>query len=69
MALGKLAGKKGGKARWAGVPKAERKKLARKAARARWKQPQSASARNTLLLRGLENVTKDGSGGVVVQPG
>ena len=38
VALGKLGGPKGGKARWVGVSKAKRKVLAQKAARARWKQ-------------------------------
>jgi hypothetical protein len=36
VALGKLGGPKGGKARWKGVSKAKRKELASKAARARW---------------------------------
>jgi len=36
VALGKLGGLKGGKARWKGVPKTERRKLARNAAHARW---------------------------------
>ena len=36
VALGKLGGKKGGKARWANVPEKKRTALARKAARARW---------------------------------
>lgn len=39
VALGKLGGPKGGKARWKGVSKAERQKIARKAAAARWKGP------------------------------
>jgi hypothetical protein len=38
VALGRKGGLKGGKARWVGVSKAKRKVLARKAARARWKQ-------------------------------
>jgi hypothetical protein len=33
---GKIGGPKGGKARWEGVPAEERRKLARKAAVARW---------------------------------
>ena len=36
VALGKLGGPKGGKARWKGVPAKKRKELARKAAKARW---------------------------------
>ncbi len=36
VALGRKGGKKGGKARWKGVPPEERQRLARKAARARW---------------------------------
>jgi hypothetical protein len=36
VALGRKGGLKGGKARWKGVSKTERKKLASKAARARW---------------------------------
>ncbi len=36
VALGKLGGPKGGKARWKGVPKKERSEIARKAARTRW---------------------------------
>jgi hypothetical protein len=38
VALGKLGGKKGGKARAANLTKAERKRIAEKAARARWKR-------------------------------
>ncbi len=37
VALGRKGGLKGGKNRWKGVTKAERKKLASRAARARWK--------------------------------
>jgi hypothetical protein len=36
VALGKLGGPKGGKARWKGVPKKKRSEIAQKAARARW---------------------------------
>jgi len=36
VALGKLGGPKGGKARWKGVSKKKRTELARKAVRARW---------------------------------
>ena len=36
VALGKLGGPKGGKARWKGVSKKKRSEVARKAARARW---------------------------------
>lgn len=41
VALGKLGGKKGGKARWQGVSKRQRSEIARKAVAARWarKQP------------------------------
>jgi hypothetical protein len=39
VALGKLGGPKGGKARWKGVSKKERSVIARKAANARWKKP------------------------------
>jgi hypothetical protein len=38
VALGKLGGKKGGRARWKGVSKKERSKLARSAALHRWKR-------------------------------
>ena len=38
VALGKLGGKKGGKARWKGVSKAKRREIATKAAEARWKK-------------------------------
>jgi hypothetical protein len=41
VALGKLGGKKGGKARWKGISKKERAKLASRAARARWKHQPS----------------------------
>jgi hypothetical protein len=37
VALGKLGGAKGGKARWEGVSKKKRSEIARKAAKARWK--------------------------------
>jgi hypothetical protein len=36
VALGKLGGPKGGKARWKGVPKKKRSEIARKAAHTRW---------------------------------
>lgn len=36
VALGKLGGPKGGKARWKGVSKKQRSEIARKAAKARW---------------------------------
>jgi hypothetical protein len=36
VALGKLGGPKGGKARWKGVSKKKRSEIARKAAKARW---------------------------------
>jgi hypothetical protein len=38
VALGRKGGKRGGKARWEGVSKAERTELARKAVEARWKK-------------------------------
>lgn len=38
VALGKLGGLVGGKARWKGVSKKERRKIASKAARARWRK-------------------------------
>lgn len=38
VALGKLGGPKGGKARWKGVSKKRRSEIARKAATARWKK-------------------------------
>lgn len=38
VALGKLGGPKGGKARWEGVPAKKRSELARKAAFTRWKK-------------------------------
>ncbi len=38
VALAKLGSKKGGKARWAGIPAEERSKILRKAALARWKK-------------------------------
>jgi hypothetical protein len=41
VALGRKGGLKGGKARWKGVSKAQRTKLARKAAKARWGSPKS----------------------------
>jgi hypothetical protein len=41
VALGKLGGKKGGKARWKGISKKERTKLTSRAARARWKHQPS----------------------------
>jgi hypothetical protein len=37
VALGRKGGLKGGKARWKGVSKKKRSELARKAAKARWK--------------------------------
>jgi len=37
VALGRKGGLKGGKARWANVPERKRSELARKAARARWR--------------------------------
>ena len=37
VALGRRGGKVGGKNRWKGVPKKERKRLAQEAAKARWK--------------------------------
>lgn len=36
VALGRLGGLKGGKARWKGTTKKDRSKITRKAARARW---------------------------------
>jgi hypothetical protein len=39
VALGKLGGPKGGKARWKGVSRKKRSELARKAADARWQKP------------------------------
>ena len=41
VALGKLGGPKGGKARWKGVSKARRTKLAQKAANSRWRKRRS----------------------------
>jgi len=38
VALAKLGSKKGGKARWKGVPPEERRKIARRAALARWRK-------------------------------
>jgi hypothetical protein len=38
VALGKLGGLKGGKARWKGISKKKRSEVARKAALARWKK-------------------------------
>ena len=38
VALGRKGGKRGGKARWEGVPSGERSELARKAVQARWKK-------------------------------
>jgi hypothetical protein len=40
VALGKLGGKKGGKARAAKMTPEERRESARKAAQARWKKPE-----------------------------
>jgi hypothetical protein len=40
VALGRLGGLKGGKARWRGIPKKKRSELARKAALARWHKPE-----------------------------
>ena len=37
VALGRLGGLKGGKARWKGTTKKERSEITRKAARARWR--------------------------------
>lgn len=41
VALGKLGGQKGGKARAKALPKAKRIAIARRAARARWSRPES----------------------------
>ena len=41
VALGKLGGPKGGKARWRGVPKKQRTKIARAAVKARWQRKKS----------------------------
>jgi hypothetical protein len=38
VALGKLGGLKGGKARWEGVSKKQRTKIARAAAKTRWQK-------------------------------
>ena len=38
VALGRKGGRKGGKARWEGVPPEERRKIARRAALARWRK-------------------------------
>jgi len=38
VALGHKGGKKGGKARWKGVPPEERREIARRAALARWRK-------------------------------
>ncbi len=38
VALGRKGGKKGGKARWAGVSPEERTELARRAVETRWKR-------------------------------
>lgn len=39
VALGRKGGLKGGKARWKGVSKKERTKIARAAAKRRWRKP------------------------------
>ncbi len=39
VALGKLGGKIGGKARWQGISKKKRSEITRKAAISRWKNP------------------------------
>jgi hypothetical protein len=44
-AWGREGGKKGAKARWAGVPVEERRASARRAARARWTKAKKSSAR------------------------
>ena len=41
VALGRKGGLKGGKARWKGVSKKDRTKLARKAAKSRWSRSKS----------------------------
>jgi len=41
VALGKLGGPKGGKARWKGISAKKRGEIARNAARARWKKHKS----------------------------
>jgi len=41
VALGKLGGSKGGKARWEGVSKKKRSQIARAAAKARWSKRDS----------------------------
>ena len=38
VALGKLGGKKGGKARWAGVSDEERSRILSQASKARWRR-------------------------------
>ncbi len=38
VALGHKGGKKGGKARWEGVPPEQRREIARRAALARWRK-------------------------------
>jgi len=42
VALGRKGGKKGGKARWAGVSPEERSEILRKAVQARWKRAKRA---------------------------
>jgi hypothetical protein len=44
VALGRKGGKRGGKARWEGVPPGERSELARKAVQARWKKAKKRAA-------------------------
>jgi hypothetical protein len=44
VALGKLGGPKGGKARWEGVSIKKRKELGRRAAQARWAKPRPKNA-------------------------
>jgi hypothetical protein len=41
VALGRKGGKKGGKARWEGVPPEERSEILRKAVQARWSRRRS----------------------------
>ncbi len=38
VALGRKGGKKGGKARWEGVPPEERSEIARRAVQVRWRK-------------------------------
>ena len=47
VALGRLGGLKGGKARWKGMTKKQRSEIGRKAARARWHKRKRAKGVNS----------------------